>query len=78
MTNVEMVLELTEMISACEMYDDECEHCNYSSTQDRFCAVCFVLNLATNCSPTEPEFIEETTEAQRDTLANIYDRWANA
>lgn len=73
-----MLLELVDMIRDEEMFDDECSHLDYANPQGAFCSICFVLNLAENCSSTEPDFIEETTEAQRDTLANIYDRWANA
>ena len=76
----EMLQELWEMLQDYEIYNDDCDHENPArpeASEGDFCQVCFILNLYQNCSDGEPEFLEETTQAQRDVLESLWERYCN-
>lgn len=72
----EMLAELYEMVCDDEIYFDKCEHESPADTQE-FCPVCFITNLYCNVSLQEPEFTEETSETQRETIQNLWEQYAN-
>ena len=68
----EMLLELRRMVDNDEISNDCCDHEDPVNPPD-FCAVCFVLNLSDHASMQEPEFTEETSDQQRQTLMDLWE-----
>ena len=76
----EMLQELLEMVKDEEIVNDCCDHKNPARPEaslEDFCSVCFITNLSLNCSEDEEQFEEETTEAQRETIENLWEQYAN-
>jgi hypothetical protein len=76
METYEMLLELREMVDDGEIYNDECDHDSPADTHN-FCRVCFILNLSDHVSGQDPEFSDETTDAQREAIESLWERFAN-
>lgn len=74
---LEMLAELRELVDDEEIYNDACEHTEPANASE-FCSVCFILNLSDHVSEEEESFIEETTEKQRQTIEELWQRWANS
>lgn len=72
----EMLCELREMVDDDEIYNDICLHEEPANTCG-FCNVCFILNLSENVSMLDPGFTEETTELQRETIEDLWERHCN-
>lgn len=77
MTYWEMLCELKEAIDEGVIFNDRCEHEEPQDT-DEFCTCCFILNLWANASETDEEFEVETTELQRDTVMNLWDKYCDS
>ena len=76
----EMLLELRDMVDDDEIVYDNCEHDDPAGRLDAddFCPVCFIVNLSDHVSPDDPDFTEETTERQRETIEELWERYANS
>lgn len=72
----DMLVELVEMVKDEEIENDLCPHINPANTLD-WCNVCFILNIATNVSLEEPQFTEETTPKQRETIEKLWGKYCN-
>lgn len=73
--------ELYEAVQDSEIFFDSCEHAEPSrpgvESGEDFCPVCFIVNLFLNCSDSDPEFSEETTDKQRETIESLWEEWLN-
>lgn len=74
MTLPEMLAELFDMVEDEEITNDACGHEDPANPLD-FCEVCFITNLYLNCSEDEDQFNEETSDFQRDTLVEVYEKY---
>lgn len=72
----EKLNELYEMIKEGDLTEDRCEHVE-PANPEHFCKVCFITNLYNQCSMEEPEFSDETTEAQRQVLDELWNIYCN-
>ena len=72
----DMLKELREMVDDGEIFNDCCEHDNPADTLD-WCPICFIVNLSDHVSEEDPEFTEETSEAQREKIEELWNQYAN-
>ena len=78
----EMLAELIEMDDAGEIYNDDCEHREPAMTplwdpeDETGCFICFIRNMSNSSYENQRTFEEETTQAQRDAIAMLWDRYA--
>lgn len=79
MTPLQKLYELVDMMECGDLYNDDCEHTDPANPpDDKFCPICFITNLAENCSDNEFQFNEETTQTQRDKIEELWDEHANS
>lgn len=76
MTLPEMLTELYQEVVDEAIYNDSCEHSDPSNAEP-FCCVCFITNLYDNVSMDEDGFLEETTEAQQETVLSLWEEFCN-
>ena len=72
----EMLRELRGLVDDEEICNDACEHQSPSDTNE-YCNVCFIVNLSDHVSEQDPDFTEETTDKQRETIENLWDKYCN-
>lgn len=73
----QMLQELYDAVDQEEIINDSCEHLDPADPYD-FCAVCFIMNLYENVSEDDPEFTNETTETQRETIQSLWERYCDS
>lgn len=81
MDELEMLEELAGMVCGGEIVYDDCPHTDPADPpewlyeENKVCPVCFITNLYENCSEIYKYFEEETTQAQRDHIIRLYERY---
>ena len=71
-----MLAELIGMVRSEEITEDRCQHLNPAEPEIDFCRVCFIKNHET-VSIEDPEFTNETTELQRETIESLWNQHAD-